>query len=233
MTPQKILILQESNTKSITEKLNGLGSGYECLVRTPSDSVLDEIRHEKIKLIMVEWTGSSSEMRDFLRDPEKVRSFVPRIAILSSSAHSAAIEPLLLKMDGIIRSPITSTVLHFMVEQLVKPAAERWTRKAPRVEVEMPIELFNATKTLQIAARIKNLSAGGMFVEVSAPVPGLRKDEEVYFRGTRVMDAAISGSGLIRWILSNDSFGFGVQFMNVDSSTRNRIEKLLPVEKTL
>jgi hypothetical protein len=229
MTPQKILILQETLSKSTLLQVESLVPNATFFVRNLSESVLDEIQNEKISMVLVEWTGSSSEMRDFIKELEKVRPFVSIVALLTASSSSAALDPTLLRMDGMLSAPYNESVLRFMIENLAKNAQVRWTRKAPRAEVLIPIELFNATRTIQFSAMVKNVSTGGMFVELSSMAAPLDRDQEVHFFDESSQDGGFRGSGLIRWIQNSDDFtGIGIQFMHLDPSAKAHIEQVLP-----
>ena len=229
MSSLRILVLHESSSANpILDQVRPLVPQAEFRSLVPSAAALEELRDERFNLIFVEWSGRSETMREFIRELEKIRSFVPRIAFLTEDSPHTALDPTLMRMDGVLKAPCNEEVLRFLVDRLAMPPNERWTRKFPRVEVEIPIELMNATKTIQMSAMVRNVSRGGMFIELTSMVAQLERDQEVFFLGESPSFANLRGSGLIRWLQNDQQTGIGIQFVDMDLTTRQRIDEMLP-----
>lgn len=228
--PKNILIVQESLSKNIIEKVESLKDSSFFKIRLPSDEVVEEIKSNKVDVAVIEWSGSSAIMREFLEDLQKYKSNTPLIALLSQTSSAGQLDPVLKNIDLILKPPVNEEMLNFTISQLALPIEKRWSRKTPRAKVKISIELSNLSRSKFLLGEVGNLSTGGMFVELPDGMDTFNRGDEIYFQASDQAFGSLNGKGTIRWIRNDGLFGIGIQFNSIDPSMVEKMSEYIDKE---
>jgi uncharacterized protein (TIGR02266 family) len=101
-------------------------------------------------------------------------------------------------------------------------------RKYPRVAVEMVARLRRLNTRLNpeaVPTTTGNVSLGGVFIETTAP---FKEGDHVAFDiNLPKRGQSVSALGVVRWQRSDEPRGIGVEFIQVTSEDKKKIETVL------
>lgn len=188
----------------------------------------ERLTHSSCDVFLLQCEQLSSEDEQALERMTLLKPLLPKIVIVTGEAANSKQVPFFSQADAVIRAPVTTETLHFLVDKLAEEPSQRWNRKAMRFETELPLELFNQTKTLRLQAMVRNISEGGMFIALPEPRPFARNEVLIFQMSLPEEEfGSIVGRGAVRWIREGNfegmPYGMGLEFVELKSGCQELV----------
>ncbi len=188
----------------------------------------ERLTHSSCDIFLLQCERLSAEDEQALERMTLLKPHLPKIVIVSGNSSPTDQIPFFAQADAVIRAPLTTETLHFLVDKLTEEPSQRWNRKAMRFETELPLELFNQTKTLRLQAMVRNISEGGMFIALPERKAFARNEVLIFQMALPEEEfGSIVGRGAVRWIREGNfegmPYGMGLEFVELKSGAQELV----------
>ena len=172
--------------------------------------------------------GSGIELLDQIkeRNPEK-----PSVIIVTGFADLSIEEAFNRGGEALISKPVHYESLIELIQYILTPRNEKYTRKYERFDAKLRVELtlpsFQSAKTSYTV----NIGRGGMFIQMNDTLPTLAQKVSFKIIFNDHKYSPIEGTGICRWIRNTASEtlpkGFGLEFVTLTEESINNLAQLL------
>jgi CheY-like chemotaxis protein len=206
---------------------------FNVLTASSGREAMKLIESQKVDVVLSDVRmadGDGVELLDWIKERNV---FMPVVMFITGFADISLEEAYDKGAEAVFSKPFDRKVLMATVEQAIQPTEQNLGRRAGRIEVNLPVTLKIAGRTVQSSSL--NIGRGGIFVALEKDLPSLQEEVEFEFGPLPGSDTKLIGRGIVRWVRDpggKNPAGCGIEFLQLKPGSSGHVVEFLNAIKT-